>query len=135
MNDQDRRIAPAATRLLPWITAPGFVLLAPWLGGATPGAEAPQFNRHIRPIKAGLRFDIRAEAVKAEAVVPGEPDQGAVIGRIFDHTRFTGRCQGLHQHLTGVEKTEVVKALLACGRNVPGADIGGLATAFFPAAG
>jgi hypothetical protein len=31
----------------------------------------------------------------------------------FDHTRFTYRYQGLDQKLTGVEKAEVVKALLA----------------------
>ena len=31
----------------------------------------------------------------------------------FDHSRFTVRYQGLDQRLTGVEKAEVIKVLLA----------------------
>src|SRR5262249_50380368 len=63
------------------------------------GQSKIEYNRDIRPIlaencfachgpdsasrKAGLRLDQRDAAVAAEAIVPGKPDQSALIGRIF----------------------------------------------------
>ena len=58
-----------------------------------------EYNRDVRPIlaencfachgadsaarKADLRLDRREEAIKAEAITPGDPDRSALIGRIF----------------------------------------------------
>jgi hypothetical protein len=59
----------------------------------------PEYNRDVRPIlaencfachgpdsasrKAGLRLDQREAALKAEAIVPGNPDKSGLIERIF----------------------------------------------------
>jgi hypothetical protein len=83
-----------------------------WLGGTTllflvvsqaapkePATTSIAFNRDIRPIlaencfpchgpdsaarKAGLRLDQREEAVKSEAIIPGDPQKSHMIERIF----------------------------------------------------
>lgn len=69
-------------------------------GNALAATDRVEFNRDIRPLlaakcyachgpdadkrKAGLRLDVRAEAVK-EAIKPGLPDQSAVWQRITAH--------------------------------------------------
>src|SRR5437870_4062212 len=61
-------------------------------------AKGPEYNRDVRPIlaencfachgpdsasrKAGLRLDKRDEAIKAGAIVPGQPDRSELIARI-----------------------------------------------------
>jgi len=61
--------------------------------------EKVVYNRDIRPIlsdncfachgpdknkrQSGLRLDLRDEAVKSKAIVPGKPDQSALIARVF----------------------------------------------------
>jgi hypothetical protein len=66
---------------------------------ATPLSAAVDFNRDIRPLisdrcilchgpaqstrKAGLRLDVRAEAIQAGALIPGKPDESALIQRVF----------------------------------------------------
>jgi Protein of unknown function (DUF1553)/Protein of unknown function (DUF1549)/Planctomycete cytochrome C len=84
--------------------------LALWLCGSTASAGPEQnptspvparveFNRDVRPIlsdscflchgpdrnrrKAELRLDLRDEAIKAEAFVPGKPDESELVARIF----------------------------------------------------
>lgn len=63
--------------------------------------RSPVFNRVIRPIlsdkcfkchgpdsaarKADLRLDIRDVAVKAEAIVPGKPDNSLLVERVFSN--------------------------------------------------
>jgi hypothetical protein len=77
----------------------GALALAGTLPAIAPAAEKLQFNRDVRPIlaencfachgrdkaarKAGLRLDDRDEAVAAGAIVPGKPDDSALIERIF----------------------------------------------------
>jgi hypothetical protein len=68
--------------------------------GAAPAVPAPvEFNRDVRPIlsdncflchgpdrnrrKAGLRLDRRDEALKAEAFVPGNPDESELVARVL----------------------------------------------------
>ena len=76
-------------------------VVASAVGAATPGARPLSFNRDIRPIlsencfqchgpdqhkrKAELRLDVRADAVEALAIVPGDPAQSDAIRRIFEH--------------------------------------------------
>jgi hypothetical protein len=63
---------------------------------AVAAGPAPDFNRDVRPIlsnhcykchgpgtqKAGVRLDTHAFAVKKGAVVPGKPDESAIIDRV-----------------------------------------------------
>src|SRR5947209_8859926 len=74
--------------------------LACLLAAAAAGRAAPpvDFNRDIRPVlatqcyachgpdpkarKADLRLDLRDDAVKAGAVVPGKPDESELLRRV-----------------------------------------------------
>lgn len=78
-----------------------FVSLAPIVlcGAAGPVPAGIEFNRDIRPIlsdncfschgpdgshrKAGLRLDLRDEAIAAEAIVPGNASQSGLLDRVF----------------------------------------------------
>jgi hypothetical protein len=73
--------------------------LGPCAGGAEP---APTYNRDIRPIfaencfachgpdkparKADLRLDVREDAIKAGAIVPGKAERSTLVARIFATT-------------------------------------------------
>jgi hypothetical protein len=80
-----------------------FVLAWAFAGHSSAAEAKPQYNRDIRPIlaencfachgpdkmsrKAGLRLDIRAKAVDSGAIVPGKPDESALVERIFSTDR------------------------------------------------
>jgi hypothetical protein len=95
------------------------------------GADKPQFNRDVRPIlaeacfachgpdrnarKAGLRLDVREDALKADAFVPGKPDQSALIERIFsDEPSQLMPPPKSHKKLTAAQK-ELLKRWVAAG--------------------
>src|SRR5438132_8900102 len=83
----------------------GGALLAIFAMAAVPARDGDklEFNRDIRPIlsencfachgpdkaarKAKLRLDVREEAIKAEAVVPGHPEKSNLVERIFSEER------------------------------------------------
>src|SRR5258708_4960600 len=83
----------AAVSAVVWMAAMG--------GGPARGGDAPakvEFNRDVRPIlsdncflchgldknrrKADLRLDLRASAIEAGAIVPGKPEDSALVERI-----------------------------------------------------
>src|SRR3954470_24066792 len=92
----DRQILPL--RLPLWFVAM-FCLSCAGALAATKSDNAISYNRDIRPIlsdncfychgpdpnkrKAKMRLDIREEALKKEAFVPGQPDKSELIRRIF----------------------------------------------------
>jgi hypothetical protein len=100
------------------------------LSGAR-AADRPEYNRDVRPIlaencfachgpdsaarKAGLRLDRREEAIKAEAIVPGDPDKSGVIERVF--ATEPGRMmppRKAHKKLTAAQK-ETLRRWVAAG--------------------
>src|SRR5579864_5147088 len=80
-----------------------------------------EYNQDIRPIlaencfachgpdsasrKAGLRLDLRTEAIKAEAFVPGQPEKSELIKRVFaDHSGKIMPPRKSHKKLTPIQK-------------------------------
>ena len=92
---------------------------------------APAYNRDIRPIfaencfachgpdkaarKGDLRLDVREEAVKAGAIVPGKPDKSPLIERIFsaDPHELMPPAKS-HKKLTAAQK-DLLKRWVAAG--------------------
>jgi hypothetical protein len=101
---------------------------------AEPPAPVPdtiQFNRDVRPIlsdncfschgpdanhrKAKLRLDLRDEALKKEAFVPGKPERSAIIERILTSNEDDLMPpRDSHKELTGRQK-EILKRWVAQG--------------------
>lgn len=94
-------------------------------------ADKLEYNRDIRPIlaencfachgpdsaarKAGLRLDRRDDAVKAEAIVPGKPEQSLLVERIFaDKPSKQMPPPKTHKVLTAAQK-ETLKKWVASG--------------------
>jgi mono/diheme cytochrome c family protein len=119
---------PKATRLLAV-----FFTLSPCHLVALSSAKAGgvEYNRDVRPIlaencfachgpdsaarKAGLRLDRRDDAVKAEAVVPGKPDQSALVERIFsDDPGQRMPPPKTHKKLTAAQK-DALRRWIAAG--------------------
>ena len=90
-----------------------------------------EFNRDIRPIlvencfachgpdknarKAGLRLDVREEAVGMEAIVPGKPDKSHMTERIFsDDPKHRMPPPKSHKSLTMAQK-EILRRWIAEG--------------------
>src|SRR5579862_9903458 len=101
------------------------------------GAEADRvsFNRDIRPIMsdtcfrchgpdknsrmAGMRLDIRAEAVKPlqdglTPIVPGDPEKSAIIQRVFAKDTRVMPPAYIHKELTAAQK-DTIKLWVAEG--------------------
>jgi hypothetical protein len=114
------------------------VLLAVAIAGcgrvvcAAPARHAAiEYNRDIRPIlsdtcflchgpdkntrKAKLRLDIREEALKLGAIVPGQPEKSELVRRIFttDAEDLMPPAES-HKHLTAAQK-ETLKRWIAAG--------------------
>lgn len=104
-----------------WIAV---VALASSVCGAAPAAPSRpvlEYNRDIRPIlsdncflchgpdqntrKAKLRLDLREEALRRKAIVPGRPDESGLIERIFsdDPDDLMPPAES-HKHLTVAQK-------------------------------
>ena len=90
------------------------------LAASSPAGEVT-FNRDVRPIladncfachgpdsaarKAGLRLDRRDEAIKAEAIVPGDPEKSGLIERVFsDEPGQMMPPRKTHKTLTAAQK-------------------------------
>jgi hypothetical protein len=121
------------SRVLLCVTA---ALVAGWLI-ATPPARAQavrepiEYNKHIRPIltencfschgpdsasrEAGLRLDIREEAIAAGAIVPGKSSESEMIARIFSESPKKVMPQPkTHKKLTPAQK-ELLKRWVDAG--------------------
>ena len=96
-------------------------------------AQAPErvsFNRDMRPImsdtcfrchgpdsnarKAGLRLDIREEAIKPTRsgrtpIVPGDPDKSEIVARIFASGARVMPPASAHKELTEKQKDTILK--------------------------
>jgi hypothetical protein len=98
---------------------------------AARAADRLEYNRDIRPIlaencfachgpdsaarKAGLRLDLREEAVTAEAIVPGSPEKSALVERIFaDEPAKVMPPRKSHKKLTAAQK-ETLRRWIALG--------------------
>jgi hypothetical protein len=98
---------------------------------AQASSERPEYNRDVRPIlaencfnchgpdsasrKAGLRLDVREQAVEAEAIVPGRPEKSALVERIFhENARKRMPPAKTHKKLTASQK-EILKRWIAQG--------------------
>ncbi len=95
--------APVPVLALLVTLSPGHLVT---LSSAHAGAPRLEYNRDIRPIlaencfpchgpdsaarKANMRLDLRDEAIKAEAIVPGDTDKSLLVERIF-HEQPTKR--------------------------------------------
>jgi len=102
------------------------------LGAATANAAETklEYNRDVRPIlaencfachgpdsasrKAGLRLDRRDDAIKANAIAPGNPDKSEAIVRIFSNDSNQMPPSKSHKKLTPTQK-EVLKKWVAQG--------------------
>src|SRR4051794_38454750 len=106
-----------------------------FLAVAASAAPAVKFNRDIRPIMsdtcfrchgpdsksrmAGLRLDIRDEAVKktksgVTPIVPGDPDNSAIVTRVFATDAKVMPPKFAHKELTAKQK-ETIRQWVAEG--------------------
>src|SRR5579864_6969100 len=97
-------------------------------GGAAGAVNPVRFNRDIRPIMsdtcfrchgpdrrarmAGLRLDIRDEALKTTKsgvtpIVPGSPEQSAIIQRVFATGGKVMPPASAHKELTAAQKDTI----------------------------
>src|SRR5262245_48708669 len=102
-----------------------------FLAGPVSAATKPLYNRDIRPIlaencfachgpdkaalKGDLRLDIREEALKAGAIVPGKPAESPIIERI--HSTVASKLMPpakSHKKLTAAQK-KILEEWVASG--------------------
>ncbi|HEY0076374.1 MAG TPA: c-type cytochrome domain-containing protein [Abditibacteriaceae bacterium] len=98
---------------------------------AAPTIPKVQYNRDVRPIlsencfachgfdknqrKAGLRLDVREDALAAKAFVPGKPDASELVKRIFtDKADELMPPADSHKSLTAEQK-QILKRWIAEG--------------------
>lgn len=109
---------------------PLFLLAALSLTGRAADKPKVQFNRDVRSLlsdncfychgpdknqrQAGLRLDLRDEAVKSGAIVPGKPEKSRVITRIFANDASLMPPTESHKSLTAAQK-QLLKQWIAEG--------------------
>src|SRR5215831_17089908 len=108
-----------------------FALVTLVLAASGAGADPVRFSQDVRPIlaencfachgpdsaarKAKLRLDVREEAVKRTAIVPGQPNKSLLVERIFaQETKHQMPPAKTHKKLTTAQK-ETLKRWIAEG--------------------
>lgn len=118
---------------------PGIVcstLLAAALASPLGAEERISFNRDVRPIlsdncflchgpdknqrKAKLRLDVREEALKKKAIVPGKPNESELVERIFSNEEETRMPPPAAHKKLAPEQKELLKRWIAEGAEYQG---------------
>jgi hypothetical protein len=108
-----------------------FVLFVSFVVNSSARAGGPEYNRDVRPIlaencfachgadsaarKAKLRLDVREEAVKSGAVVPGKPDESEALRRLLSDDPQEQMPPPKTKKVLTKEQKEILKRWVAAG--------------------